>query len=106
MLGKLPSIDLSKPHTDFRMLIVFQLVKQMLNNSSLSKLEKSPSVMEWESSGQPDFNRVFRQQVVVGFRQFGNAMGAQDLLPPGHWTGTGQAKARKKQRNEIIQNGI
>ncbi len=33
-------------------------------------------------------------------------MGAQDLLSLHHGSRTGQAKARKKQRNEIFNNGI
>ena len=87
------------------MVLVFQLMKQMLDNSSLPEFQKGPGVFDGESTRKSRLHRIGRLEMVVGFREFPDAPGTEDLLPFYQRVKTRPAIARKKKGDKISCQG-
>lgn len=100
------TVNLSQHFAQFRLLLIFQRVKYMLNPTLLHELVECHHVGNGEPATKFEKERIVALQVIIRFRHFQQALRTKQIFTLDERIVTPAAVTRVKEGNEILQNSI
>lgn len=99
-------VNPSQHLTEFRLLFVFQCVKDLLDAAFFDKFKESHYMLDRQAASEFLIKRVVILQMIMGFRHFEQTLGANELFTFNKTVEASPAITGIKQRDEILENSV
>ena len=100
------AVNLSKHFAQFRLLLILQRVKYMLNPTLLHELVECHHMGNGKPATEFEKERIVALQVIIRFRHLQQALGADQILALYKRIVTTPAIAGIKEGDKILQNSV